>query len=39
MVGGEQHGDAESWTGGDLYVNWKDTSLLGKRRHGGGTMR
>ena len=26
MVGGEQHGDIESWTGGARYDNRKDTS-------------
>ena len=26
MVGGEQHGDIESWTGGARYDNRKETS-------------
>ena len=26
MVGGEQHGDIESWTGGARYDNTKETS-------------
>ena len=26
MVGGEQHGDSESWTGGARYDNRKETS-------------
>ena len=39
MVGGEQHGDIESRTGGVWYVNRIEGDLLGTRTHGGGTMR